>query len=539
MNLSGVSAESAAGAGENPAVSAPAEEAFTVLLALLVPQARPPDGAGAGGEGSAAPPDRAETAVHATEERAPVPQAESAHTNPRCCGPHHPVRSDGSDAKTRALRVVLQLPQTLPADGAPADGRVGESGPEGGWSDDLSRSHEVLPPEESRSHPPAAVQSGTVGPAVHPGAWPSPVPTGGAGRPHHVPREQPAEPGRAVVGALGRPVWGVDVWSPVPAQGVEGPDRRNVSRLLTGHQVGSSEPDSPQGSSKPVVPPHAVPEGPGPGPVGEAVARTAVPVAVDGAPRVDGAEAEQASLPAPSGVGQARAPAAETVPVAQGVVEDLAARALAAPQTGVTVRPAPDAHSRTGTREHEGVGAHEATWPADPDGRQVADDTVPELEKPHGRRRPASEAGPQVGQVGSGSASRPWAEADPAEQPAPAPQLPREREAAPAPSRLRVELQDAGGEPVRVEVRARSDTVWARVEGSPQVAHAVRAEAQTLHQALQGQGLSLAGLEVDTLPRGRSGAFDEPPAPGPSGRAKPHRRVEEVRVAPGSVDYVV
>ncbi|MCS7235346.1 MAG: hypothetical protein RMM30_05150 [Armatimonadota bacterium] len=169
----------------------------------------------------------------------------------------------------------------------------------------------------------------------------------------------------------------------------------------------------------------------------------------------------------------------------------------------------------------------------------MADDAVPAAEGRDGRRRAASEARPQVGQVGRASESGP-SEAGPAGEPAPAPQLPRERTEAPRASyRLQVELQDARGEPVRVEVRARSDTVWARVEGSPQVAQAVRGEAQALYQALQGQGLSLVGLEVDTLPRGRTGAFDEPRAYAPSGRAKAHRHVEEIRAAPGSVDYVV
>lgn len=108
-----------------------------------------------------------------------------------------------------------------------------------------------------------------------------------------------------------------------------------------------------------------------------------------------------------------------------------------------------------------------------------------------------------------------------------------------APHRLRLELRDTRGEPVRVEVRARSDTVWARVEASPELAQAVRGEAAGLYQALGGRGLSLAGLEVDILPRGRGRGPEEPVPVGPSGRARTQRRVEHVRLAAGSVDYVV
>ena len=108
-----------------------------------------------------------------------------------------------------------------------------------------------------------------------------------------------------------------------------------------------------------------------------------------------------------------------------------------------------------------------------------------------------------------------------------------------APQRLRLELRDTRGEPVRLEVRARSDTVWARVEASPEVAQAVRGEAAGLHQALGGRGLSLAGLEVDILPRGRGRGPEEPVPVGPSGRVRTQRRVDHVRMAAGSVDYVV
>ncbi|MDR7399071.1 MAG: hypothetical protein QN144_07185 [Armatimonadota bacterium] len=108
-----------------------------------------------------------------------------------------------------------------------------------------------------------------------------------------------------------------------------------------------------------------------------------------------------------------------------------------------------------------------------------------------------------------------------------------------APQRLRLELRDTRGEPVRLEVRARSDTVWARVEASPEVAQAVRDEAAGLHQALGGRGLSLAGLEVDILPRGRGRGPEEPVPVGPSGRVRTQRRVDQVRMAAGSVDYVV
>lgn len=108
-----------------------------------------------------------------------------------------------------------------------------------------------------------------------------------------------------------------------------------------------------------------------------------------------------------------------------------------------------------------------------------------------------------------------------------------------APHRLRLELEDARGEPVRLEVRAASEAVWARLEGGPEVVRVVRDHAHTLHQALAERGLSLAGLEVDTFPHSRPDV-PEPPAVVPApGRSKAVRREVQVRAAAGSVDYVV
>lgn len=106
-----------------------------------------------------------------------------------------------------------------------------------------------------------------------------------------------------------------------------------------------------------------------------------------------------------------------------------------------------------------------------------------------------------------------------------------------APHRLQVEVPDARGDPVRVDVRARSEAVWVRVEGGPEVAQAVREGQLPLQHALGQHGLSLAGLEVDTLPRSRRGPEDLPPPVGQ--RTSPPRRPSAVRVVEGSVDYVV
>ncbi len=106
-----------------------------------------------------------------------------------------------------------------------------------------------------------------------------------------------------------------------------------------------------------------------------------------------------------------------------------------------------------------------------------------------------------------------------------------------APHRLQVEVPDARGDPVRVDVRARSEAVWVRVEGGPEVGQAVREGQLPLQHALGQHGLSLAGLEVDTLPRSRRRPEDLPPPVGQ--RTSPPRRPSAVRVVEGSVDYVV
>lgn len=106
------------------------------------------------------------------------------------------------------------------------------------------------------------------------------------------------------------------------------------------------------------------------------------------------------------------------------------------------------------------------------------------------------------------------------------------------PQRLRVEVPDARGDPIRVDVKARSEAVWVRVEGGPEVLQAVRGGQVDLQYALGQHGLSLAGLEVDTLARGRRGP-DELPQP-VGLRTSPAKSAGSVRVvAAGAVDYVV
>lgn len=106
------------------------------------------------------------------------------------------------------------------------------------------------------------------------------------------------------------------------------------------------------------------------------------------------------------------------------------------------------------------------------------------------------------------------------------------------PQRLRVEVPDARGDPIRVDVKARSEAVWVRVEGGAEVLQAVRGGQVDLQYALGQHGLSLAGLEVDTLARGRRGPEELPQPVGL--RTSPAKSAGSVRVvAAGAVDYVV
>lgn len=115
---------------------------------------------------------------------------------------------------------------------------------------------------------------------------------------------------------------------------------------------------------------------------------------------------------------------------------------------------------------------------------------------------------------------------------------PERPEVQPPPQRLQVEVPDARGDPVRVDVKARSEAVWVRVEGGPEVLQAVRGGQVDLQHALGHYGLSLAGLEVDTLPTGRRGPEDVPQPVGV--RTSPAKPAGSVRVvAAGAVDYVV
>jgi len=104
------------------------------------------------------------------------------------------------------------------------------------------------------------------------------------------------------------------------------------------------------------------------------------------------------------------------------------------------------------------------------------------------------------------------------------------------PQRLRVEVPDVRGDPVQVEVRARSEMVWVRVEGGPEVAQVLRGHAEGLQRALIHHGLSLVGLEVDTAGSRRYKPSEAPP---PAPPPRPVRRWEAVRVVEGAVDYVV
>lgn len=106
------------------------------------------------------------------------------------------------------------------------------------------------------------------------------------------------------------------------------------------------------------------------------------------------------------------------------------------------------------------------------------------------------------------------------------------------PSRLRVEVQDTWGGVVRLDVRARSDAVWARVEGGPEVVHLLRAQADALHRALGEYGLTLAGLDVGSLPHW-SGGTEPQPQFAPPGRPRAIRRPATPPPGGRAVDYVV
>lgn len=105
-------------------------------------------------------------------------------------------------------------------------------------------------------------------------------------------------------------------------------------------------------------------------------------------------------------------------------------------------------------------------------------------------------------------------------------------------SRLRLEVEDARGDVVHVDVRTRSEAVWARVEAGPEVAQLLRAQAPALQRALGAQGLTLAGLDVGTLPQG--GGRAQPQAePAVLWRPRTPRRAVAPARTSGAVDYVV
>jgi len=120
--------------------------------------------------------------------------------------------------------------------------------------------------------------------------------------------------------------------------------------------------------------------------------------------------------------------------------------------------------------------------------------------------------------------------------------LARERlEYDPLPNRLRLEFPDRWGEPVRMEVRGRSDAVWARVEGGLEVARMVRAHESALHHALSERGVALLGLEVGVLAQGDGRAPGTPESPEAFWLrpARARSPTGERRRKVGAVDYVV
>lgn len=512
-----------------PAVGADAE--FVALLQLLAPQARPPSPELAGGGETAEARGRADAAAQRQEKRAPVPEGEQGDAEAAPARPQRPGIAKAGDAWTgaEAAWVSVQPPQGSTAgaaDGSPAVHPRPAAAPREG----RTQSDEAWP-LHAEGRAPSAAPVGRAVPAVQgPPVRTVPPPEGGD-NPRGGARELPTGTVPAVR-LVGDDVRGQAGVSPAPV-GFSDP-MGPAPRAVAAHAP--AEPPA-----KPLPPgadPHVAPDV-------EDMQAGAPQTAVQGDAGVE-------PHPHAAEAGQARASTGAPPPAPERTTEPAGQPEV--PLTPGRVHTEPREGHAPGTRRDEAVappvpdpvvgpGVADVSWGTGTDGvdqgsGQGGDPANVADEATRGRRRRTSEARAELGGWSSPHGHR-AGEAGPAERPAP-PQLPRERaDGASPPHRLQVELEDTWGQPVRVEVRARSEVVWARVEGSGQVAQAVRGEAHALQQLLAGRGISLAGLEIDTLPQGRTRTFhDLPPVPG-QGRPKPLLRVGEVRDAAGSVDYVV
>ncbi len=545
-------------AGEGTQATCVAQAAFLWLLARLVPQVELPEGTGAlagqaraeGGELPPAPaqdppPDRADSRtdqepgeVSAAAVGLPVPYSQATGEvvsggSPRGAGPEAKPRTAGPgwdepEGRPGVLDVGLWPSGTSAAgsasvleDSTSAPG--GTSAPRGFLEERGPRTARTAtaPPAPTRA---TSAQEAGLPTSVHAPTRPDPdSPWAWSQEPHvlpameELPHQSRGDPVREDLRAQAQngahpPAPQAD--SPAPAPRVAEP----LSRPAPAHTEGlaafagpeprprgpelaaAGRPDLATGSTVPVV--------------------SAVPAETPGSPRPAGPSVrEDSGLPRPE----------RGVPEIEGRKLDGSHGAADLVQPSEVVVTTADRHAVT-------PGSAGAT-------RQVAGGDGQPVERRRAREEPTED--PRTEEVGAskpagpGGSHGPRAEADPGrveETPA-RPAFADRWEGAP-PQRLRVELVDAHGEPVRVEVRARSEQVWARVEGAPEVARVVRTEAPALQRALAGHGLSLSGLEVDASSGGQHGAYGEPPPPPPPPARAVARHVRPHRPA-GAVDYVV
>lgn len=537
MNLPAVCLYGSREAAEIAAQLGPADAQFAALLALVVPQARSPE---AGGRGEpAGPEERADGSIQAGEEQGAAPEeekGESLRASAEGLALPGPGGFTAQAARVHAAFVEARTSELLEASATDEPGPAGGGEPSGGPRKQLGVAGSARPtrPELPVATQVVAADAGVDararGESSAPAAWPAPAThgrrskadSGGADPVPLQPQFQGDGPELPRVAAGGTYTAGLAV---LPGTGQE-----HYSELVT----------ATPSSERLVSPGH-----PGPTEVASSEVSRGAGEGQEGKPRSesgaaalgDGVWALRASRPEPG-----PAPTSGTGSLVHGGSGNVAEPGAEAPLTVAETRPSAAAEGRLqepGRRAAPGGDSagtapeaspdQEAATPEPGDGRfEERDQGTVEVAQRTGR---AAWTAPEAQRAREEGASR-----EPgANRPAP---LEKPLATSP-PQRLRLELRDTRGEPVRLDVRARSDTVWARVEASPELAQAVRGEAVELHQALGGRGLFLAGLEVDILPRGRGRGPDEPVPVGTSGRARTQRRVEQVRLAAGTVDYVV
>ncbi len=558
MNLPGVCTYGSREPVEVGPSSGPTDAQFAALLALVVPQVSSPEPEPAGRAEFGGPVDRADGSIQREEEQGAVPEGEKGE---RCRASTEEGAVAGPGGLTpQAAHVHVPVP------GVGVCGLL-EAPATDGRGPDTSGELAVGPrqPPEVGGFT-RATPSGL--PPARQTAGERPTPEARARDTSEVP--SPSPPPAAQVRGTKEKSGGAD---PVPFPPQFHGEELELPRVAAGrgHAAGAAvlsvsgqEHSSEVLTAAPSPQPPVSPAHPGPAAVSPEVPRAADPgrggkprgesgaaVLVDGLGelRVSGGDAGLASAP---GLGSLPGVGGANVPRAGGSVgqdhspEGFQARGGSGPgleaQPTVAASPPPAPED---TLREPGMQAAASSDSAGAAAPEVPPQEEAVAREPRvGRFKERAERTLEVAQrTGRAGWTPPQAQAGreegaPREPDAAAPAPPEKPPTSP-PQRLRLELQDTQGEPVRVEVRARSDTVWARVEASPGVAQAVRGELVGLHQALGGRGLSLAGLEVDILPRGRGRGPDAPMAVGTLGRGRTQRRVEEVRLAAGSVDYVV